>query len=150
MDDRYRHRRIEIENLFRRATPDPSTKVLSLSPSGSYQLECLEYVVSKNSWRYSRGRVVCLADGAVVADVKRNYSQFWSSWVRPANGSEYLLCGEDYQGQTVINLTTRKTQSYFPEEGYSGGGFAGRERIPHQIPNCSPSMGVSGRAPTSW
>jgi len=123
MDDRYRQRRVEIESLFRQATPDTSTRVTSLSPSGDYQLEVLEYVIRNEAWRYSRGKVVRLKDDAGIADIKRNYSQFWSTWVQHANGAEYLLCGEDYQGQTVVNLSTQATLSHFPEEGYNGAGF---------------------------
>lgn len=123
MNDRYRQQRVEIESLFREATPDPSTRVTSLSPSECYQIEVVECAIRGESWLYSRGTVVRLADGAVIADIKRNYSQFWSTWVQHANGSEYLLCGEDYQGQTVVNLNTQVTHSYFPEEGYSGAGF---------------------------
>ena len=58
-----------------------------------------------------------------VADIKRNYPHFWHAWADHANGCEYLLCGEDYQGQTVVNLTEGKSFSFFPEAGFNGKGF---------------------------
>jgi hypothetical protein len=34
-----------------------------------------------------------------------------------------LLCGEDYQGYSIINLSNSKIYTYFPEDGYNGTGF---------------------------
>jgi hypothetical protein len=59
----------------------------------------------------------------VVADIKRNYSHFWYRWISHANGKEYLLCGEDYQGYSCVNLTDEECHVYFPDEAYEGGGF---------------------------
>jgi hypothetical protein len=76
-----------------------------------------------DKWDYSRGIVRRLADGAVVADIKRNYSDFWHAWVQHPNGCEYLLCGEDYQGYSIINLTKNTVSTYLPPEALKGHGF---------------------------
>jgi len=34
-----------------------------------------------------------------------------------------LLCGEDYQGQTIVNLNSGETYNFFPESGHEGFGF---------------------------
>jgi hypothetical protein len=34
-----------------------------------------------------------------------------------------LLCGEDYQGYSIVNLTAGTCKPFFPEEGYKGCGF---------------------------
>lgn len=59
----------------------------------------------------------------MVADIKRNYGAFWHAWVPHPNGNEYLLCGENYQGYTIINLTQETTVSYLPPEARKGFGF---------------------------
>ena len=64
-----------------------------------------------------------IGDDRVLADIKRNYGHFFHSWIQHSNGNEYLICGEDYQGQTVVNLTTGENKVFFPEAGYDGGGF---------------------------
>jgi hypothetical protein len=123
MNERYEQRRADFEHRFRSAVVDPATIERSTSPSGLYDLETAEYVIAGQAARYSRGRLSSVKDGALLADVKRNYSQFWHAWIAHANGSEYLLCGEDYQGQTVVNLTLRAVHNVFPESGHSGDGF---------------------------
>jgi hypothetical protein len=84
------------------------------------------YSRGPSTWAYSRGRVTT-QDDRPIADIKRNYSHFWYSWVQHANGNEYLLCGEDYQGQTVVNLTHETTNNYLPQAAYRGHGFCWME-----------------------
>lgn len=76
-----------------------------LSPSGRYRLVMRYYDQGKGYWRYSRGTVYRVSDGAEVADVKRNYSTFHHSIVTK-NGDEYLISGRSYMGQTIVNLET--------------------------------------------
>lgn len=56
-------------------------------------------------------------------DIKRNYSYFWHAWCEQSNGNEYLLYGEDYQGQSVINVTQETIQHYFPKKAYNDYSF---------------------------
>lgn len=123
MEKDYSGRRRHIESQFKWHRRDRQKTRQSVSPSGNFELTIDTYSTGKTTWPYTRGIVRRARGGKVVADVKRNFSHFWHSWVQHANGNEYLLCGEDYQGQTIINLTTGDTQSYFPESGYGGGGF---------------------------
>src|SRR5262249_37605987 len=87
-----------------------------------------------NTWNVSRGIVVRTHDGQAIADVKRNYGSFWYGWVHHPNGDDYLLCGEDYQGYSVINLTTGKSNVYFPDTGCGGSGFCWTAVYPS--PDC--------------
>lgn len=41
-----------------------------------------------------------------------------------------MLCGEDYQGQTIINLTKGDTYTDFPESGHEGFGFCWTAAFP--------------------
>lgn len=124
MDNRYTEQRREIEEIFASYARLEGDDQEYVSPSGLYQLDTSRYgVPGKVCWEYSRGIVKRLADGKVLADVKRNYGHFWHAWVDHPNGNEYLLCGEDYQGYYVVNLTQGQHEVYFPEEGYSGIAF---------------------------
>lgn len=112
--------------LDRFFTPEhclPAWQKSSVSPSGEFSLETNAYTTEPGYSYVSRGIVTRLADGAVVADVKRNYSVFWHAWVKHLNGSEYLLCGEDYQGYTVVDLGNGTKQSYLPPEARKGFGL---------------------------
>lgn len=85
-----------------------------LSPSGKYKLVLSYYGTKKGCWDYSRGRVY--EGGKLVADVKRNYHHFPFAWAEGhPNGHDYLLCGEDYQGYTVLELDTGMRNDLLPE-----------------------------------
>ena len=62
------------------------------------------------------------ADQAVVATITRNFSHFWHAWVSQ-KGWEFLLCGEDYQGYTVVDLDHSKVTTFIPDEAKEGLGF---------------------------
>ena len=124
MDERYLEKRKGIEEVFARYSKLDEDAQVEISSSGLYQLEISRYgELGKVSWEYSRGIVRKLADHSVIADVKRNYGHFWHGWIDHPNGNEYLLCGEDYQGYSIVNLATRQSRVYFPEAGYTGGAF---------------------------
>lgn len=88
-------------------------KKCHLSPSLRYSLHVTAYRTSEGCWNYTRGEVYDTqgqeGKGVKIADVKRNYSMFPFEWVEGhPDGHDYLVCGEDYQGQTVIQLDTGK------------------------------------------
>jgi hypothetical protein len=123
MDERYLEKRKAIEHFF-----VPENKIIDsgnviVSPSGNFELEIYRYSTGPKSWAYSRGKVKRLSDNKVIADVKRNYGSFWHTWVNHPNGCEYLLCGEDYQGYSIVNLSQETYDVFFPKNGYKGFGF---------------------------
>jgi hypothetical protein len=122
-DERHAEPRKRIEAFFVPEHRLEATAKIVLSPCARYRLEICEYSTGPNTWNYSRGIVMRQADGQLIADVKRNYGHFWHAWVQHPNGNDYLLCGEDDQGYSVINLTTGASHVYFPETGYQGCGF---------------------------
>ncbi|MHC1782473.1 MAG: hypothetical protein AB9891_06885 [Anaerolineaceae bacterium] len=123
MDERYIENRKQIEQFFIPENIKPGSGMSVVSPSRHFRIEINHYLTLPNRWEYSRGIVTNIGTGKVVADVKRNYDHFWYTWVQHPNGNEYLLCGEDYQGYSVLNLNTGNYMTYFPEEGYQGVGF---------------------------
>lgn len=129
MSSEYKERREEIEKFFEVANVVTDSAEDHNSPSKSFKLVIEEYSKGPETWSCSRGRVYDLNNN-LVADIKRNYGMFWHSWFQHPNGCEYLLCGEDYQGYTFVNLTTETVQSYFPEEAHNGGGFCWAKVFP--------------------
>ena len=130
MDKEYEQRRRSIESQFETAAAIEASRSVELSPSGKFKLTFDFYSRGTSTWAYSRGRVTTTQDARLIADIKRNYSHFWHAWAQHANGNEYLLCGEDYQGQTVVNLSCEAVQSFFPQAAYKGHGFCWTEAHP--------------------
>lgn len=92
------------------------------SPSGKYVLEIQQVATRPGCWNYSKGTV--RVGDAVVAEVDRNYSAFPYLFVEGhPNGHDYLVCGANYQGQTVIELDTGRRRDFLPEEAGRGHGF---------------------------
>ncbi len=130
MDNQYKERRQEIEATFANMTlsgKDPETFV---SPSGDFELTVSQFTAGPQTWSYSRGEVRRKADHALVADVKRNFDNFWHAWVAHPDGNEYLLCGEDYQGYSVIDLRSGEMAVHFPPEAFKGSGFCWADALP--------------------
>jgi hypothetical protein len=113
--ERYRKYRAEVEKKFESGEYKPSGEPKEhVSPSGKYKLVTTSYATKPGCWDYKRGQVY--AGEKLVADVKRNYASFPFAWAEGhKNGHDYLLCGEDYQGYTVIELDTGRRNDLLPE-----------------------------------
>jgi hypothetical protein len=117
----YEEKRASIVKAFEGYKPLPQP-LAATSPSGKYRLVITTYETKPGSWAYTRGQVFC--GSHEVADVMRNYSRFPYAWAEGhPNGHDYLLCGEDYQGQTVVELDTGRQVSTYPEAATKGFGF---------------------------
>ena len=124
MNEQYIEKRKAIDEVFEQYSKIVGSEKELVSPSGLYKLETSRYGNGKEvCWNYSRGIVSEISTGRIIADVRRNYGNFWHTWIEHPNGNEYLLCGEDYQGYSVVNLTHGTYQVYFPDEGHQGFGF---------------------------
>ena len=129
-DHLYLEKRAEVEAYFIAENIRPSPEQIVQSPSGSFELKIYEVVTDAGTWGHALGIVKNLHTGSVVCEIKRNFSHFWYAWVQHQSGYEYLLCGEDYQGYSVLNLNTAAYHAYFPEEGHDGIGFCWGEVHP--------------------
>lgn len=126
-DERYLVQRAGIEAYFvdeNRGAPHPPV----LSPLGHYRLLITPFntlrASGKTTWSYTLGEVFRVADGMRVAAVMRNYSSFPHAWMENhVDGHDYLVCGEDYQGQTFCQLDTGKVRNLIPDEAFNGFGF---------------------------
>ena len=94
------------------------------SPSGRYRLVVTSYDIArdKGGWSYTQGLIY---EGEILLfEVRRNYSSFPFLWVEDhPNGHSYLICGEDYQGQTVLELDTGTRRNLVPTDEFLGWGF---------------------------
>ena len=122
-DHLYLEKRAEVEAYFTTKNIRPSPEQIAQSPSGSFELKIYEVVTGAGARGYTLGIVKNLHTGSVICEIKRNFSRFWYAWVQHQSGYEYLLCGEDYQGYSVLNLNTAAYHVYFPEKGHNGVGF---------------------------
>lgn len=98
------------------------------SSSGKYTLEVSSKETKPGCWNYTTG-VVKLRDH-VLAEVDRNYSSFPFLFIEGHRTSphrfdehDYLVCGSDYQGQTVIDLCCSEREDFLPESAKKGHGF---------------------------
>ena len=95
-----------------------------VSPSGRYFLKLFSVETGPKSWAYTQGLVFSKESDEPLFEVRRNYSSFPFSWIEDhPNGHAYLVCGEDYQGTTVLELDTGKRRNFFPMAGVKGHGF---------------------------
>ena len=99
------------------------TRPIETSPSGKYTLSISDVATEPGYFGHTKGEVK-LASGELLATVNRNYCSFPFLWIEDhPNGHDYIIAGEDYQGQTVIELDTGKRVDFLPEDAKEGFGF---------------------------
>jgi hypothetical protein len=119
--ERYLVQRDKIEDYFTEENRTSHPPHEELSPSGRYRLVVTSYGTKPGSWN---GEVFRTSDGVKVADVKRNYSSFSNLFMEDhIDGHDYLICGEDYQGQTFCQLDTGEVKPLIPNDAFEGFGF---------------------------
>ena len=111
----------------------PSTQqgdaTVHTSPCDKYTLTVTSHSSGqKGTWNLSKGVVTTTAGDVIVA---RNYSHFPFAWVSHPNGYLYLVCGENYQGQTVVELDTGKRVDHLPKAAEKGFGFCWVKMVPN-------------------
>lgn len=101
------------------------------SPCGKYQLMVTKHPTKPGCWEYSKGVITNTETGETIAVVGRNFHAFPFSWIpKHKNGHAYLICGEDYQGQTVIELDTGKRIDILSAGAGKGFGFCWASHTP--------------------
>lgn len=95
-----------------------------LSPSGRYKLVVTSYTSGPGTWNVTEGKIFRVDSDQPIASIRRNYSSFPHLFIEQhANGHSYFVGGEDYQGQTVVELDTGIKRGLLPEEAKQGHGF---------------------------
>lgn len=98
-------------------------KIMGEYPHNEFKLVVSSYETKKGCWNYTQGLVYKEGIDKPLFDVKRNYASFPYLWIDHPNGHQYLVCGADYQGQTVLELDTGKRRDFLPEAAKKGHGF---------------------------
>jgi len=86
-----------------------------------YTLEVQTFHSERGRMGVSRG--IVRKEGRDIARVDRNHDYFWYRFFNHSNGSSYLVCGEDYQGLTVIDMTQESRADFVDETASRGFGF---------------------------
>lgn len=77
-----------------------------VSPSGKYKLVITDHMTSPGCWDYTRGKVYRIDSDQPIATIGRNYSSFLFAWVESHAQGDFLVGGESYMGQTIVDLRT--------------------------------------------
>lgn len=103
---------------------------------GQYRLVVTRYKTEPNCGYITKGEV--FQGDRLIATVKRNYDWFWHFFVinHPKTGHDYLLCGEDYQGYNIINLSTGENRVYIPKAALVGAGWCAIHATGFDIETC--------------
>jgi hypothetical protein len=100
------------------------------SPSGLFFLKITVHPSPiSNRTAFSRGQVFN-KDGDMIAVVFRNYGRFPFAWVEGHPQGDFLLCGEDYQGMTLVNLQNGIVRHKLAANADKGGGFCWSQIYP--------------------
>lgn len=126
----------EVSRLRRAEHFKPQNALLKestehISPSVKYKLIVVPYKTGNKNWNYTEGTVYKIGSNKPITVVKRNHAPFPFAFIENhPNGHDYLVCGEDHQGQTIIELDTGKRVDYIPDDAYQGAGFCWAAIIP--------------------
>jgi len=101
------------------------------SPCGNFILIIEEYEKSNGRWSYTyhRGIVYSLIDRKEVAILNSNANKFWHCWVKQGD-KLYLLCNEDLQGYTIVDVGEGIVYTYIDPKAKTGWGFSWKEVAP--------------------
>ena len=110
--------RADIKNYF-----DPSNLIedsteSSFSPSGNYRLDTSSFGQTKpnQNWSVTKVEIFENSSNEIAFLFYCNDDQFFYSWLSHGD-TEYFICAEDiFGGQTIIDLTNKKMESYSPNE----------------------------------
>jgi len=94
-----------------------------LSPSGRYKLVTSRFSTGPGTWDYSQGKVFQVGSDEPIAVIQRKYGAFPFLWVENHPKGNFLIGGEDYQGQTVVELDTGKVVNNLSHGADQGFGF---------------------------
>lgn len=114
---------------------DPKNRVgdpkESFSPSGKYRLILESFRTGEGTWNVTQGTLYKVGEDEPIGCIQRNYCAFPHLWVEGHPKGDFFVGGEDYQGQTVIDLGTGARRDLLPEEAAQGHGFCWAEYTYH-------------------
>ena len=116
-DPWYEDRRSKVLQAVSLGKPLRGKKETRASPSGKYKLDLMPYSVKDMRCPfYCVVEISRTDDGDRVGKIIRNEADFPFLFIEDYDGKDYLLCAEDYQGFTLINITDGKKYDYIAEK----------------------------------
>ena len=115
--------RIKTASYFKPWNRMKNKRREEMSPSGKYRLVLDYFTTGKGTWNYSQGTLYKVGQDIPVAVIQRNYGGFPYLFIEGHPKGDFFIGGEDYQGQTVIELNTGARRDLLPEEAKAGHGF---------------------------
>lgn len=122
IDPWYEERRNKVTKAITSGKPVKAKREKRDSPSGKYSIHLTPYRVKDPACPY-----YCVVelqkngDGEILGKIVRNEADFPFVFVENwKDGKDYLICAEDYQGFTVINITDKKKYDYIAEKSKRG------------------------------
>ena len=117
-EDWYVQKRRQVESKFNKGKYLHDKRKTFHSDSGKYQIQITPVVfkVKDRFWAYTLGKVIDSSNKKILHTIKRDSDKFPFVFVEGHGGSDYLLCGEDRQGQTIIELNTGQTITHIGEK----------------------------------
>lgn len=110
--------RAAIKTYFEPANLIEGTAETTVSPSGNYRLDTSSFYQTKPNcnWSVTKVEIFENKSNKIAFSFFCNDDQFFYSWLNQDN-TEYFICAEDiFGGQTIIDLTNRKMESYSPNK----------------------------------
>jgi hypothetical protein len=126
-DPQFLSERAEMMLHFQDIYYKPEETEIIHSPSNNFKLEIHYFCHEEDIRRYNYTQgIIKDKDSNIIDIIYRNYGAFPYKWAE-LNDDEYLLCGLDYQGYSIVNLSNKETNHYVPEDAYKGHGFCWAE-----------------------
>lgn len=127
----YVKKRRNIEVRWKDSKPILEEVQTHTSPGGKYTLKITPCIFDLHrNWVYTVGDIFTKSMGGEIqiAQIVRDHHAFPFMWCEDhPDGHDYLLCGEDYQGETIIRLNTGERVDYIEPEAESNKGFSWSE-----------------------
>lgn len=108
----------EIKEFFYSKRLVQGSEEVCESPNGNYRLETSNYLQDKVdvNWNVTKVEIYDNKSQEKIFDFFGNDGRFFYEWINK-DGIDLLICAEDlFGGQTVIDLTNRKMESFSPNE----------------------------------
>lgn len=101
-------------------TPSNLIKISSYAVQ-NYKITIEHYKTKDGYWNYTKCNIC--KNNELIISLERNYNSFPFTIFTHSNEQDYMICGENYQGYTVVNLTNGTKQSVLNKGHEKGCGF---------------------------
>jgi len=117
----YYTKRKDIEKKIENGKILSSKRKQFVSPKGKYVLTItpVAFKEDKRFWAFTIGKIYKKdknMTGKLITTIHRNSEKFPFIFVEDQDGHDYFVCGEDYQGQTIVQLDTGEQIDFIGEK----------------------------------